>query len=88
MRASWMDCVCCARNICYGLNGKEAVLARCGTECYHINENARVINALSIIIITVEEPANCHGSDKARQNDNEEVEAKVKHSELSPKMIV
>ena len=24
-----MDCICCARNICYGLNGKEDMLARC-----------------------------------------------------------
>ena len=25
----WMDCICCVRNICYGLNGKEAMLAHC-----------------------------------------------------------
>ena len=25
----WMDCICCARNICYGLNEKEVMLAHC-----------------------------------------------------------
>ena len=25
----WINCICCARNICYGLNGKEAMLAHC-----------------------------------------------------------
>ena len=34
----WMACICCARNICYRLNGKETMLARCQGKQAHNQE--------------------------------------------------